>query len=86
MGEKRDIVHLMQLCQGRPQLQAHMSRVGQNRMYAPYMTVYLVISLPKIPIHTVNIWFWPTLHMSTRSKGILNKSMNVNNERFVKEM
>ena len=27
----------------------HMSRVGQNRRYAPYMTVYLVKSLPKIP-------------------------------------
>jgi hypothetical protein len=26
-----------------------MCRVGQNRIYAPYMTVYLVISLPKIP-------------------------------------
>jgi len=24
-------------------------RVGQNRVYTPYMTVYLVISLPKIP-------------------------------------
>ena len=24
-------------------------RVGQNRIYAPYMTVYLVIPLPKIP-------------------------------------
>jgi hypothetical protein len=24
-------------------------RVGQNRIYAPYMTVYTVISLPKIP-------------------------------------
>jgi len=24
-------------------------RVGQNRIYAPYMTVYLVISLPTIP-------------------------------------
>jgi len=24
-------------------------RVGQNRIYTPYMTVYLVISLPKIP-------------------------------------
>jgi hypothetical protein len=29
--------------------------VGQNRIYAPYMTVYLVISLPKIPyIHRIN--------------------------------
>jgi hypothetical protein len=26
-----------------------MHRVGQNRIYAPYMTVYLVISLPKTP-------------------------------------
>ena len=25
-----------------------MSRVGQNRMYTPYMTVYLVISLPHV--------------------------------------
>jgi len=31
-----------------------MRRVGQNRTYAPYMTVYLVISVPKIPyIHRV---------------------------------
>jgi len=28
---------------------AHMFRFGQNRIYAPYMTVYLVISLPKTP-------------------------------------
>jgi len=28
--------------------------VGQNRIYAPYMTVYTVISLPKIPyIHRI---------------------------------
>jgi len=26
-----------------------MSRVGQNRIYTPYMAVYLVISVPKIP-------------------------------------
>ena len=32
----------------------HMGRVGQNRVYTTYMTVYLVISLPKIPcIHRV---------------------------------
>ena len=31
-----------------------MCRVGQNRIYSPYMTVYLVISLPKIPhIHRI---------------------------------
>jgi hypothetical protein len=29
-------------------------RFGQNRIYTPYMTVYLVISLPKIPcIHRI---------------------------------
>jgi hypothetical protein len=38
----------------------HMSRVGHNRIYTPYMTVYLVISLPAIPstipdIHCVYI-------------------------------
>ena len=26
-----------------------MRRVGQNRIYTPYMTVYMVISLPKTP-------------------------------------
>jgi len=31
-----------------------MHRVGQNRIYAPYITVHLVISLPKIPyIHRI---------------------------------
>jgi len=28
---------------------AHITKVGQNRKYTPYMTVYLVMSLPKIP-------------------------------------
>ena len=37
------------------------NRVGQNRIYMPYMTVYLVISCPKYRIYTVYIWFWPTL-------------------------
>jgi len=39
-----------------------LTRVGQKRIYTPYMTVYLVIPLPKIPyIHRIYIWFWPTL-------------------------
>ena len=25
------------------------SKVGQNRIFTPYMTVYMVISLPNIP-------------------------------------
>ena len=44
---------------------AHIFRVGQKRIYTPYMTVFLVISLPKIPyIHRIYIyiWFWLTLH------------------------
>ena len=33
-----------------------MVRVGQNRIYTPYMTVYLVIFLPKVPyIHRIYI-------------------------------
>ena len=28
---------------------SHITRVDQNRIYRPYMTVYLVVSLPKIP-------------------------------------
>jgi len=32
----------------------HMTRVGQNRTRSPYMTVYLMIFLPKIPyIHRI---------------------------------
>ena len=42
------------------------SRVGQNRIYTPYMTVYLVISLLKILyMHRIYIWFWPTLEISS---------------------
>ena len=38
-------------------------RVGQNRIFTPYMTLFLVLSLPKYRIYTVYIWFWPTLCM-----------------------
>jgi len=35
-------------------LQGHICRVGQNRIYAPCMTVYLVTSLPDMPyIHRI---------------------------------
>jgi len=44
--------YMLQICS--------ISSVGQNRIYAPCMTVYLVISLPK-NVYTVYIWFWPTL-------------------------
>jgi len=54
----------MALVTGIPYTYSHISRVsqnciywvGQNRIYAPYMTVYLVISLPKIPyIHRIHM-------------------------------
>jgi hypothetical protein len=35
-------------------LQPRICRFGQNHVYAPYMTVYLVVSLPKTPyIHHI---------------------------------
>jgi len=38
----------------RQKVHLHLCRVGQNRIYTPYMTVYLVISMPKIPyIHCI---------------------------------
>jgi len=40
--------------QGETEIVMRISRVGQDRIYAPYMTVYFVISLPEIPyIHRI---------------------------------
>ena len=40
------------------------SRVGQKRIYTPYMTAYLVISLPKLPyIYCTYRWFWPNFQI-----------------------
>ena len=50
---------------------AQIPRVCQNCMYTPYMTVYWVISLPKILyIHHLYVWFWPTYRypISTHSR------------------
>jgi hypothetical protein len=39
-------------------------RVGQNRIYTPYITVYMAVFLPKILyIHRIYICFWPTLYI-----------------------
>ena len=40
-----------------------MIRVGQNHVYTPYMTVHMVISLPKYRIYAVYIRFWSALQM-----------------------
>ena len=44
---------------------AQINRVGQNRISAPYMTVFMVISLPKIPyihyIYLLNVCLRSTL-------------------------
>ena len=52
----------------------HIHRVGQNRIHTLFMTVDLMISLPKIPyIH--RIWFWPTLliHKCTNARTQAHK-------------
>jgi hypothetical protein len=49
---------------------ANTPRVGQNGIYTPYMTIYLVISLPKKTyIYRVYMWFWPTLHTPLHFTG-----------------
>jgi len=48
-------------------LRNDMCRVGQNCIYAPYMTVYLVISLPKIPyIHRIYMVLANPRHVQQR--------------------
>jgi len=47
--------------------QALLLRVGQDRIYTLYMTVCLVISLPKtLYTHHIYLWFWPTLGIIIR--------------------
>jgi hypothetical protein len=44
------------LQRGIPERTLLMCRVGQNHIYTPYMTVYLVISLPKILcVHPIRV-------------------------------
>jgi len=38
-----------------------MCRIGQNRIYTPYMAVYLVISCQEYRVYALYIYFWPTL-------------------------
>ena len=47
----------------RPHQYTHILRVGQNRIYTPYMTVYMVISLPKLPYVNRIYMVLPTLHI-----------------------
>ena len=47
-------------------------RVGQNRTYTPYMTVYLVISLPKIPyIHRIYMVLANPIILCTSKEEVL---------------
>jgi len=42
----------------------YICRVGQNRIYTPYITVYLMISLPKIPyIYRIYMVLANPIHM-----------------------
>jgi len=43
-----------------------MLRVGQNRIYTPYMTVYLALSLPNIQyIHCAYIYIYLYMVLAT---------------------
>jgi len=46
-------------------------RVGQNRTYTPYMTVYLVGGFPAK--NTVCMWFWPTLAICIISRPVFDQ-------------
>jgi len=60
-------------CQGLQQCRSapwHMTRVGQNRKYTPYMTIWPYIwwfLCQKCRLYTVCIWFWPTLHTTSKT-------------------
>ena len=47
----------------------HMRRVGQNRVYTSYNTVYMGHIPAKFTIHTPYIWFWPSLRKRLRRKA-----------------
>jgi hypothetical protein len=52
-----------------------MSRVGQDCIYTPYMTVYLVISLPKIPyVHRIYMVLANPIHVPRNDKRTLTQS------------
>jgi len=46
-----------------------LSRVGQNRIYTPYMTVYLVISLQKMRVYTVYMYGSDQPYVLAKGKG-----------------
>ena len=70
-------LYLRYFWQGYHQLYGHIRciyTVLANPRYTPYMTVVLVISLPKIPYTYRNCnWFWPTLHLTLDSRAGLNQ-------------
>ena len=46
-----------------------LTRVGQNRIYTPYMTVYLVIPLPNIPyIHRIYMVLANPIHSNSSNR------------------
>jgi len=56
------------------------SKVGQNRISAPYMTVCMVISLLKIPCTPyipVDVWFWPILKNIRCIYGIFGREITI---------
>jgi len=61
------LMHKRQIC-----------RVGQNRIYKPYVAVYLVISLPKIPyIHRIYMVLANPTDMRARISYLLSLQSSV---------
>jgi hypothetical protein len=55
----------------------HIHRVGQNRMYTPYMTVYLAIFLPIIPYTVYTPYIYGSDQPYTFSKEQKQEAMIV---------
>jgi hypothetical protein len=56
----------------------HMARVGQNRIYTPCMTIYMVNSLPKI-LYTHRIYM---VLASPKYQGFVNHLLGVQSSPF----
>ena len=60
----------------------HMHKVGQDRMYTPYLTVYWVISLPIYHIHTVYMVLANPTHITYLLITLLRKAHRHDNPGF----
>jgi len=56
---------------------SHMIRVGQNRISAPYITVSMVITLPKIPfIHIYTVCTYKCMVLANPTNDELSETLS----------